>query len=197
MASPADGPPPSDGSPPPDDTRRGLPWRGLALATLAVVAVGFGAGWLFGRATPRRAASTLLTEVVTAEPSRGPAAGSPGAARPAAPSSGAATGRVRCGVRARPLSAADQVTTLAAGGIVVQYRAGALGGGAVDRLARLAPPDGAPLVVAPNARLQAAVTATAWRHRLPLGSVDLDLLGKFVTAYAGRGAPDRSVRPCP
>lgn len=39
-----------------------------------------------------------------------------------------------------------------------------------------------------------AVVATSWRHRMPLDSVDADLLDAFVTGHVDR-APD--LAPCP
>lgn len=181
MADPPSEPPSPSGGP-----GMGLGWQGAVVATLAVLAVGFGAGWLFGRATPRRAARSLLAEVVTAEPSGGPGR----AVTTVAPSSGDPTGPPRCGVRREPVAPGGQVATLAAGGVVVQFRPGAIDPGALERLARLAGDHPDRVLVAPNPRLDAVVTATAWRRRMPLSSVDVGLLETFVTAHAGMRGPD-------
>lgn len=176
---------------PRDPTGTGLSWLQIGGLVVAVVAVGFGAGWLFGEAAPRRAASSLLGDVVEQETFAGDER-VPADTDVAAPTSGNHVGSPRCGVRAEPVSADVQLASLAVGGVVVQYRPEDVSQEQLRRLRGIARAHPQVVLVGPNPGLDSAVVATAWLHRLELAGVDRDLLGKFVTAYRGSGPrPER------
>lgn len=114
----------------------------------------------------------------------------PGAPEPAytsdPPTSGAhLPGAAPAGAQDGPVSRPAQVALLEKGGVMVQYDG--VTGAALRRLRALA---GREVVVAPNPRLDDAVVATAWRHRLACtGAVGaaLDALEAFIDAHEGNG----------
>lgn len=77
-----------------------------------------------------------------------------------------------------------------AAGVVLQYRADQLGAGAVGQLERIATDQPEAVMLAPNPDLARAVVATSWQRRLALPGVNRELLGAFVTAYAGARSDD-------
>lgn len=183
-------PPHRHGAGPPAerDTRRTL--RRFALAAALLVVAGFGAGTLFGRVDPGRAARLVVSEWTVTED--GPA-GAPGP-DPAFPVTGPQRGEPICGRVEAPLDAATQIRTLAAGVVLVQHRVDLSDAerAVVDDLA-----DRDRVAVAPSDDLDdggPAVVATSWRHRMPLDRVDRELLDAFVTGHVDR-AP--AVTGCP
>ena len=148
----------------------------LIAAVVGVTVLALVAGWLFGRTSPERAASTLLTDLVISEPVDSEPLD------PAAPTSGEADGTALCGVREHTVDREDQVATLAAGAVIVQYRPSQVGSRGLGDVRGLT--EGrAPVLVAPNPDLGAPVVATAWTRRLGLDDVNRQLLSAFVTAY--------------
>ena len=152
--------------------------RPVLWGLLAVVVVGLVAGVVFSRADPRRAARVLLGDQVRTEP-EGEATTAP------APSSGVRVGAPTCGVTASPVPVQTQIDALAAGIVVVQYRAAE----DADELTRALADRSTRALVAPNPDLDAPVVATAWGRRLRLDRPDGQILRAFVTAHAGIG-PD-------
>lgn len=161
----------------------------LGLATVAVAVVAVMAGYLFARTTPERAAATRISGFVVDERDVDVAPGGD----LAAPTSGEAGGEGVCGAQPEPLTTDEQVASLRAGRVLVQYRPEDLTPArraTLDEL-RAAHTD---VVVAPNAELAAPVVVTAWTRRMPLERPDADLIDSFLTAYGG-GGPDPA--PCP
>lgn len=159
--------------------------RWLALAAVAVVAIGFGAGWLFGQSNTPAASRTLLGPRVATEP-QVTATSTPGelpADFAAAPTSGAGAGDPVCGLHDEPVAAADQVATLETGAVIVQYRPADLGGAVPDALRDLVGAHPSHVLVAPNPAIDDPVVVTAWRNRMRLSEVDAELLDAFVTGY--------------
>jgi hypothetical protein len=154
-----------------------------------LLVLGLLAGVLFGRADPQRAARVVVTEFTTTED--GPA-GEPGP-DPVTPVTGPSRGPPACGVQAGPLTPAEQVTTLAAGVVLLQVPA-ELPAEDRDRVDEVA--EGERVAVAVNGGLPegVAVVATSWRQRMPLDRVDTELLAAFVTGHVDR-AP--ATRACP
>ena len=152
----------------------------LGLAVVGVIVLGLVAGWLFGRTSPERAASTLVSDLVITE-----AVGEE-QLDPAAPTSGDPEGPPVCGVQDDPVSPQRQIASLDAGVVLVQYRPSELAADEVEMLRSLAE-RGRPVLVAPNPDLGAAVVGTAWTRRLGLEAPNQQLLAAFITAY---GAPD-------
>lgn len=183
-------PPHRHGAAPPTerDPRRTL--RRFALAAVVLGVAGFGVGTLFGRVDPGRAARLVVSEWTVTED--GPE-GVPGP-DPAFPVTGPQRGAPACGRLHEPLDAATQVTTLAAGVVLVQHRTD-LSDDERDVLDALAERDR--VAVAPSDGLDEsgpAVVATSWRQRMRLDRVDRELLDAFVTGHADR-AP--AVTACP
>jgi hypothetical protein len=178
-----------DPSRPDRDRTRSL--RLFALAAFGLLVVGFGAGTLFGRADPPRAARLVVAEFTVTEDGPPDAPGPD----PAFPVTGPQRGDPVCGRRAEPLDAAAQVATLASGVVVVQHRP-QLTDAQEEVLEALVDRDR--VVVAPTDALGAAddpiVVATAWRQRMTLDRVDAELLDAFVTGHADR-AP--ALADCP
>jgi hypothetical protein len=174
---------------PPRDPARTL--RRFALAAVALLLLGFGAGALFGRVDPARAARLVVAEYTVTEDGPPDAPGPD----PQLPVTGPDRGVPVCGQHRGPLDPSTQVATLAAGVVLVQHRT-ELPDGAEQVLAQLAARDR--VAVAPTPALDGedgpVVVATSWRHRMPLDRVDADLLGSFVTGHADR-AP--AVTDCP
>jgi hypothetical protein len=167
------------------DLRRTVRRFVAAAVVLAVVAVV--AGLLLGRTQPDRGARLVVREFVIVEDGRGEAPGPD----PTTPTSGTDRGGPLCGWRGAPVPPEQQVATLASGVVLVQHGPSATGEdrrvlGALSARDRVA--------IAPNPDLDAAVVATAWRHRMPLDRARTELLEAFVTGHADR-APDP--RPCP
>ncbi len=146
--------------------------------------VGLVAGVVFSRTDPQRAAAMLLGDQVLTEP-EGEVTTGP------APSSGQAEEGPTCGVVADPVPTDQQVDSLAAGVVVVQYRdpedADALTTALAERPTEV--------LVAPNGDLDSRVVATAWGRRLRLDEVDAPLLRAFVTAHAGIGPQVTDCQP--
>ena len=139
-----------------DDEGRGVARALLrfALAVVAIAVLGLLAGILFGRGTPRRAASSVIADLVDTVPT--PAPGEPDRADLAC---GMVLFRYRSAdVDAEGRAVLDEVATDHAGWVLVR-----------------AVPD-----------LATPVEAAAWRHRMPLGGVNRELLTAFATAYEGQ-----------
>ena len=162
------------------DLRESLRWFLLAIAGVTVL--GLAAGYLFGRATPERAAGTLVDDFVITEAVGEP----PGDA--AAPTSGEVTTAPECGVREEPLAPAVQIASLDAGITVIQYRSGELGREQEATLERMVETSEAAAVLAPNPDLASPLAVTAWGRRMPLAEVNEQLLAAFLTAYGRSGA---------
>lgn len=168
---------------------RTLRWFGLA--ALGTLAVGFGAGTLFGRVDPERAARLVVSEYTVTEDGPAGAAGPD----PTFPVTGPDRGSPACGRSAQPLDPQRQVATVAAGVVIVQHRPEPTADEEAV-LEQLAARDR--VVVAPNGTLAGAggpaVVATSWRQRMALDRLDADLLDAFVTGHADR-AP--ALEDCP
>lgn len=177
---------------PPGRRRLRISLQRLALAVVAVTVAAGVAGYLFGRGTPERAAATLISDRVQIEPPTG-SASAPADTDEPAPTSGDHRGSPRCGIADAPLSADDQLASLAAGRVLIQYRPSDLADEEVARLRELARDRAGELLLAPNRGIDTPVVATAWARRMSLEEVRRPLLSAFVTAYAGSG-PDP--RPC-
>lgn len=173
----------------PRDPARTL--RRFALAAVALLLLGFGAGALLGRLDPARAARLVVDEYTVTEDGPPDAPGPD----PQLPVTGPDRGSPVCGLLAEPLDPSTQVATLAAGVVLVQHRP-RLPDGAAQVLAQLAARDRVAVAPAPvlEGEDEPLVVATSWRHRMPLDRVDADLLGSFVTGHADR-AP--AVAACP
>lgn len=159
----------------------------LAGVTVLVALIALGAGWMFGRVDEPRAARLVLGDEVESqeevEQRPGP--------DPDLPTSGPTRGDPSCGVQDVPLAPEDQVATLAAGVVLIQYdpelsadRQRALRDMA-ERYDRV--------LLAPAPGLHTPVAATAWRHRYEPHDVVTDRLESFITGYRDR-SPDP--RPC-
>jgi hypothetical protein len=160
----------------------------LGGATLIVAALALGAGWMFGRVDEPRAARLLLSEEVEAQDEAGDRPGPD----PAIPTSGPHRADPECGVRDTPLSPEEQVASLASGVVVLQHDPG-LPASDLQALRDLA--DGHDRVLlAPAPEADAAVVATAWRHRYDQEELTIDRLETFVVGHRDR-SPDP--RPCP
>lgn len=173
-------------TPPP---RHPLSLRRFLQLAAALLVVGVLAGVLFSRSDPDRAARLVVAEFTTTEDGPADAAGPD----PATPVTGPQRGTPTCGARSTPLPVGEQVATLASGVVIVHHRPD-LATADRDRLAQLTDEDR--LLLAPNPDLPTgrAVVATAWRRRMPLDRIDLDLLVNFVRGHADR-AP--AVADCP
>ncbi|MEX0835261.1 MAG: DUF3105 domain-containing protein [Nitriliruptor sp.] len=182
-------PPHRHGGTPSSPPDRGRTLRLFAVAALGLLVAGFAAGALFGRVDPERAARVVVAEFTTT--ADGPA-DAPGP-DPDLPVTGPQRGDPICGRVDDPLSPEQQVETLAAGVVLIHHPPD-LAGDQFEVLAALAERDR--VAVAPHASLPDGVTvvATSWRQRMPLESVDRDLLDAFVTGHADR-AP--AVAHCP
>ena len=169
-----------------DAPRHLLSLRLFLKLAVGLLVLGVGAGLLFSRADPERAARVVVAELTTTEDGPAGEAGPD----PVTPVTGPQRGTPACGVADGPLDVATQVATLASGVVLIQHRSDLVGD---ERLERLA---GDRVAVAPNDDLPdgVQVVATSWRHRMPLERVDLDLLASFVRGHADR-APD--LTPCP
>ncbi|MTV27492.1 DUF3105 domain-containing protein [Nitriliruptoraceae bacterium ZYF776] len=180
---------PTDPGPAPLGPRFRRSFRRFVLAAVVVLVVGLGAGVLFGRGDPERAARLVVGEF-TVEQDAAPGERGPD---PQLPTSGPDRGAPSCGVADGPVPAGEQVATLAAGVVVLQHDPG-LPGDDLDRVRALA--SRGRVLVAPSAALAdgEVVVATSWRHRMGLSNLDVDLLDAFVTGHADR-APD--LRACP
>lgn len=173
--------------------RRSL--QSLVLAVLGVAVLGLLAGYLFATSSPPRAAATRISAFVRIEPAATPA-DDVETWDPAAPTSGAARDDAGCGVLDRRLPTDDQVAALAAGRVLLQYRPDDVDAAGREELHTVADRHRADVLLAPNPDLSEAVMATAWSRRMALRSVDADLAGAFVIAYAGGGpAPAPCDRP--
>lgn len=165
------------------DTGEGPPGRALRrslgqllVVVVAIALVGAGAGYLFGRTDPQRAARLLIRDFVQTEP-EGEVTGLP------APTSGTPDGPPTCGYVTEPLGLEAQVNAIVAGIVVVQFRdeddASVLSAFAADH--------GRRTLVAPNPELVPRVVATAWGRRMRLSDPNVELLSAFVQAHAGFG----------
>jgi hypothetical protein len=164
--------------------------RRFGLAALALLVLGFGAGTVFGRVDPPRAARVVVGEFTETED--GPP-GRPGP-DPDFPATGPQRGDPVCGLVDEPLDPETQVASLAAGVVIVQHRRDVSDEQQVF-LAALAERDR--VAVAPSDALDdegPVVVATSWRQRMSLDRLDRELLGAFVTGHADR-AP--AVADCP
>lgn len=160
----------------------------LAVATLAVAALGLASGWLFAKGQPRAAAGALVADFVVDEAPGVVAAdgrGDPVDELPPPSWGPFADGTVRCGLL-EGLAPADHLATLASGLVVVRHRAD-LPDDDLAVLAELATRPG--VAVAPEPRLDDAVVALAWGRRMPLDAVNRELLVAFATANLGRPTP--------
>lgn len=164
----------------------------LGLAAIAVLVLGLAAGWLFARSNPQAAAGALVADYVVDEPFVGDER-RPAATDDPAPTSGNHVGSAWCGERSDPVGVDDQLASLAAGVVVIQYRPDDLAADDREVLAGLAGRDR--VLVAPNPDLGEPVVATAWTRRLPLPDANQELLRAFVTAFAGGGP--RGAEGCP
>lgn len=159
----------------------------FALALAGVAAIGLVAGIVYGRATPERAAGTLVDAVVVQEDFQGDERVAATTSDPA-PTSGDHVGEPTCGVSGDPVDADTQLASLAAGRIVLQYDPDALTDEERRDLATwVAGARSDDVLLAPNRDLLAPVMATAWTRRLPLRAPEYAFLSSFVTAYAGSG----------
>ncbi len=149
----------------------------------------FGAGALFGRADPQRAARLVVAEFTVTEDGPPDAPGPD----PRTPVTGPQRGTPACGPQDAPLDPPRQVATLAAGVVLVQHGEvlSAQEQAIVDQLAER---DRVATAPAPALPPGTAVVATSWRHRMALERYDADLLDAFVTGHADR-AP--AVSACP
>jgi hypothetical protein len=166
--------------------------RRFALAAVVLLVLGFGAGALFGRVDPERAARLVVSEYTVVEDGPTDATGPP----PAFPVTGPQRDGPVCGRSSEPLAPDRQISTVAAGVVIVQHGS-ELTDDEEQVLDRLAARDR--VVVAPSEILDLddggpVVVATSWRRRMPLDRVDAELLDAFVTGHADR-APD--LADCP
>jgi hypothetical protein len=160
----------------------------LAGATVIVAALALGAGWMFGRVDEPRAARLLLSDEVEAQEEAGDRPG-PDAE---VPTSGPNRADPECGVRDTPLSPEEQVATLASGVVVLQHDP-QLPGPELRALRELVEGHDR-VLLAPGREGQAAVVATAWRHRYDQDELSTERIETFVTGHRDR-SPDP--RPCP
>ncbi len=171
--------------------RRQAMW--LLVAAVGMLAVGFLGGWLFGRGASPTASRLVLSELVEMEPdARADGELPPGA--DVAPTSGETDEEPVCGVADGPVDPERQVATLAAGGVVVQYRPGDVSSEGLGELRALAAEVDSHVLVAPNLDLRSPVEATAWRVRLRLDEVEDVTLALFVDGYR---RPDPAGGACP
>lgn len=170
-----------------DAPRHLLSWRRFLQLAVALLVLGVGAGLLFSRADPERAARVVVAEFTTTEDGPADRAGPD----PVTPVTGPQRGTPVCGVVDEPLDPGTQVATLASGVVLIQHRSDLAGDDRLDRIGAVER-----VAVAPNDRLPdgVQVVATSWRHRMPLERVDVDLLASFVRGHADR-APD--LTDCP
>jgi len=83
------------------------------------------------------------------------------------------------GLFGQPIAPAAQVRTLESGGIVVQYESE----GALEAMRTLLDDEGdAPIAVAPNTDLPAAVVATAWTWKLTCDSPNIARIREFAAS---------------
>ena len=141
---------------------RQLGW--LVIAIVAVGAMGFLGGWLFGTTQEGTASRRLVSEYVELAPVPSPVAGGPSPV---------------CGVVASPVSDATQRAVIHAGGVVVEWRdddAGVVASRVADEFATH-------VLVSRDASLDVAVVAQARRYRMRLDVADEELLRAFVRGY--------------
>lgn len=177
----------------PSRTTAGQAIRNFALASVAVVVIGLVAGFFYAQGNPSGAAGALVADLVIDEAFAG-AERSPASTDNPAPTSGDHQGRVRCGVFDAVVSVDDQLATLAAGGVVLQYVPDQVDPeevGVIEELARARDET----LAAPNPAMDAPVMATAWTKRMPLIDANRELLAAFVTAHGGGGP--RPSESCP
>lgn len=169
-----------------DAPRHLLSWRRFLQLAVVFLVVGVGAGLLFSRADPDRAARLVVAEFTVTEDGPAQAAGPD----PVTPVTGPQRGTPTCGVVDQPVTVDTQVATLASGVVLIQHRPELSDD---DRLERL-PRDR--VLIAPNPDLPEGVqvVATSWRQRMALDRLDVDLLASFAQGHADR-AP--AVAACP
>jgi hypothetical protein len=184
----------------PDDEEVPSPWRrlGRQLVWLLVAMVGvgifaFGAGWLYATIWGPGVARAVLSERVESEPETDGGLEPPIGAD-VAPTSGASTLEPHCGIESRPIDPEQQIATLRAGAVIVQYRLGEIDAGGRETIEEIAREHDSHVLVAPNPELQAAVEATAWQRRLRLDEVERATLRAFTEGYR-RPRPEEG--PCP
>ena len=162
--------------------------RQLLVVAAVLVVFALAAGWLFARGDAPSAARLLLGEQVVEEPL---AEDGPGP-DPQLPTSGPDRGEVVCGVVDDELAPQTQVSSLAAGVVIIQHDPQLPAttrnelGGLVERRESV--------LVAPREGLDTEVVATAWRHRFEPDDASLTELDRFVVGYSGRG-PDPARSP--
>ena len=155
--------------------------RQLLIAAGVLVVLGLAVGWLFARSDAPSAARLLLGEQVVEEPLAEDAPGPD----PQLPTSGPERGEVVCGVVDTELDPATQVSSLAAGVVILQHDPDLPAstrdelGGLVERRESV--------LVAPREGLDSEVVATAWRHRFEPEDASVTELERFVVGYSGRG----------
>jgi hypothetical protein len=171
--------------------RRQLRW--LLLAALALGVVGFGAGWLFGLTSPPTASRLVLGDQVETEPDV-TAGGEPAPGAEVAPTSGETDAEPRCGVVDGPVAPEQQLATLAAGGVALQYRPGDVTASERAEIEALVAETDSHVLIAPNPDLPSPVVATAWQHRLELDEANAVALRAFVDGYR---RPDPDAPDCP
>lgn len=148
--------------------------RWLAIAAVVLVALAFGAGWLFSTVSgPRAARSALAGRVEPVDEVT---------AAPAEP---------RCGVVDEPVGEDVVRATRAIGGVVVRYQPEAVSDTEVRELAASYRSH---LLLAPDPDLESAVVATSSGHRLRLDEFDAGLLRTFAAGY---GDPEGDPSTCP
>lgn len=160
--------------------RRQAGW--LIVAMVALGLVGFGAGWIFAQMSSPTASRLVLADRVVTEPDA-TEVDVPLPGEDIAPSSGESDAEPRCGVSAEPVPADIQIATLAAGGVIVQYRVVDVPAGQVADLESIVDEVDSHVLVAPNDDLRSTVVATAWRNRFELDEVERAQLVAFVEGY--------------
>lgn len=92
-------------------------------------------------------------------------------------------GLVLTGRRDRPMSGIEQVSTLEAGVVIVQYRPADVDRRGRRQLEGLA---SGTVTVAPNPTLPSAVVATGWLRKMQCSGVDPEATRRFIDDVAGR-----------
>lgn len=155
-------------------------WAIAAIAALVVAVLAV--GWAGREGDGRGACDRPVQDPLDARSLQHVLAGAPApsyATEP--PTSGPHQSGRLAGVVGDPLSGPLQVGALEAGQVLLQHRDLA----PADR-ARLESLAGPLVIVAPNPALPAPVVASAWRTRQLCRTVDVESLGRFVRAHAGR-----------